>query len=164
VTSDPEAAKKPAGSFTTKIDELTRQNLALMTELEQWKSTALKAEALNREFTVSTLERPTSPNSRDKVEHEVPPRTQISGETGHINHTGTLGCGRISKADWYTAWQRSEAHRRESRRVRRASMTVSKGALQHLINHFLLYQYRCDFLHTPITRSIVDLLKMSSRH
>src|SRR5439155_3256156 len=39
--------------FTAKIDELTRQNLALMTELEQWRSTASKAEALNRELGAS---------------------------------------------------------------------------------------------------------------
>ena len=30
-----------------------RQNLTLMTELERWRSTALKAEALNREFGAS---------------------------------------------------------------------------------------------------------------
>jgi hypothetical protein len=52
-TSDLETTKKPAGSFTAKIDELTRQNLALMTELEQWRSTASKAEALNRELGAS---------------------------------------------------------------------------------------------------------------
>jgi chromosome segregation ATPase len=52
-TSDLEAVKRPAGSFTAKIDELTRKNLALMTELEQWRSTALKAEALNRELGAS---------------------------------------------------------------------------------------------------------------
>ena len=47
-TSELEVAKKPAGSFTAKIDELERHNLALITELEQWKSTASNAEALNR--------------------------------------------------------------------------------------------------------------------
>ena len=36
-----------------KINELTRQNLTLMTELEQWRSTALNAEALNRELGAS---------------------------------------------------------------------------------------------------------------
>ena len=41
-TSDLEAPKRPAGSFTAKIDELTRQNLALMAELERWRSTAFK--------------------------------------------------------------------------------------------------------------------------
>jgi hypothetical protein len=51
--SDLEAPKKPAGSFTAKIDELTRQNLALTTELERWRSTALNAEALNRELGAS---------------------------------------------------------------------------------------------------------------
>ena len=34
-TSDLEATKKLAGNFTAKIDELTRQNLTLMTDLEQ---------------------------------------------------------------------------------------------------------------------------------
>jgi chromosome segregation ATPase len=52
-TSDLEAARKPADSFTAKIDGLMRQNLTLMTELERWRSTALKAEALNREFGAS---------------------------------------------------------------------------------------------------------------
>jgi chromosome segregation ATPase len=52
-TSDLEAVKKPTGSFTAKIDELTRQNLTLMTELEQWRSTALDAEASNRELGAS---------------------------------------------------------------------------------------------------------------
>ena len=52
-TSDLEAAKKPAGSFTAKVDELTRQTLALVTELEQWRSTALNAEVLNRELRAS---------------------------------------------------------------------------------------------------------------
>ena len=52
-TSDLEVAKKPAGSFTAKIDELERQNLALMTELEQWRSTASNAEALNWELGAS---------------------------------------------------------------------------------------------------------------
>jgi hypothetical protein len=33
-TSDLEVAKKPAGGFTAKINDLERQNLALMTELE----------------------------------------------------------------------------------------------------------------------------------
>src|SRR5256885_2574022 len=49
-TSDLEVTKKPASSFTAKINELERQNLALMTELEQWRhwrSTASNAEALN---------------------------------------------------------------------------------------------------------------------
>ena len=52
-TSDLEVAKKPAGSFTAKIDELERQNLIPMTELEQWRSTASNAEALNRELGAS---------------------------------------------------------------------------------------------------------------
>ena len=52
-TSDLETTKKPAGSFTAKIDELTRQNLALMAELEQCRSTASNAEALNRELGAS---------------------------------------------------------------------------------------------------------------
>ena len=52
-TSDLEVAKKPAGNFTTKIDELTRQNLALMAELEQCRSTASNAEGLNRELGAS---------------------------------------------------------------------------------------------------------------
>jgi hypothetical protein len=52
-TSDLEVTKKPAGSFTAKIDGLKRQNLALMTELEQWRSTASNAEALNRELGAS---------------------------------------------------------------------------------------------------------------
>src|SRR2546423_218450 len=52
-TSDLEVAKKPASSFTAKIDELERQNLTLMTELEQWRSTASNTEALNRELGAS---------------------------------------------------------------------------------------------------------------
>jgi predicted RNase H-like nuclease (RuvC/YqgF family) len=52
-TSELEVTKKPASSFTAKINELERQNLALMTELEQWRSTASNAEALNRELGAS---------------------------------------------------------------------------------------------------------------
>jgi hypothetical protein len=52
-TSDLEIAKKPAGSFTAKIDELERQNLTLIIELEQWRSTASNTEALNRELEAS---------------------------------------------------------------------------------------------------------------
>jgi hypothetical protein len=52
-TSDLEAPKRPADSFTAKIDELTRQNHAFMAELERWRSTALNAEALNREWGAS---------------------------------------------------------------------------------------------------------------
>jgi hypothetical protein len=51
--SDLGVAEKPAGNFTTKIDELTRQNLALMAELEHCRSTASNAEALNRELETS---------------------------------------------------------------------------------------------------------------
>lgn len=52
-TSDPEIAKKPVTSFTAKIDELTSQNIILMTELEQWRLVASKAETLNRELGAS---------------------------------------------------------------------------------------------------------------
>src|SRR2546423_14743236 len=44
-TSDLEVAKTPAGSFTAKVDDLERQNLPLMAELEQWRSPAPRPEA-----------------------------------------------------------------------------------------------------------------------
>ena len=69
-TSDLEVAKKPAGSFTAKIDELERQNLALMTELEQWRSTASNVEALNQELGASLEEARLSVNAlQQEKEH-----------------------------------------------------------------------------------------------
>jgi chromosome segregation ATPase len=48
--SELEVTKKPASSFTAKINELERQNLALMTELKQWRSTTSNVETLNRKL------------------------------------------------------------------------------------------------------------------
>jgi hypothetical protein len=52
-TSDLEVAKKPAGSFTAKVNELTNQNIILTTELEQRRLAASKAETLNQELGAS---------------------------------------------------------------------------------------------------------------
>jgi hypothetical protein len=70
-TSDLEVAKKPAGSFTAKIDELERQNLTLMTELEQWRSTASNAEALNRELGASLEAAQLSVNALQKEKEQM---------------------------------------------------------------------------------------------
>jgi hypothetical protein len=70
-TSDLEVAKKPAGSFTAKIDELERQNLALMTELEQWRSTASNVEALNQELGASLEEARLSVNALQQEKEQM---------------------------------------------------------------------------------------------
>jgi hypothetical protein len=44
------------------------------------------------------------------------------------------------------------------------NMAISKGAFQQPISHFFPYQSGCDFVHTPTTRLIINLLKLSSRH